>query len=45
VTGERRKPKCTLQTTALVSIEAHGKEVVRLVGCFGFLNVKENNGY
>jgi hypothetical protein len=30
-TGERRKPKCTLRTMALASIEAHGKEIVRLV--------------
>ncbi len=44
VTGERRKPKCTLRTTALASTEAHGKEIVRLEVCFGFLNVKENNG-
>jgi hypothetical protein len=30
VTGERRKPECTMRTTALPSTEAHGKEIVRL---------------
>ena len=30
MTGERRKPKCTLRIKALASTEAHGKEIVRL---------------